>query len=276
MYEEHWQLNSRPFENSIGKGNAYYPAECHQAALLKLMYAIENRRGLALMSGPSGVGKSLLIQLLRRQLPEASSPLITISYPALNPTELVRYVAQSLHPIEESRSFVDTADAIVSIQSSLRRFHEQGRHPVLVFEEAHLMESYSGLETARLLMNLLSDETDGESVWTMIFSGLPTLLAQVNRYQPLDERLAVKCLLSPFSADETTSYIQHRIRCCGGDAEAIFSRDAIESIHILSGGIPRRINRLGDLALMLGFAEDRNQIDTHIVDGVQADLLPLS
>lgn len=274
MYEEHWQLNSRPFENSIGKGHAYYPAECHQAALLKLMYAIENRRGLALMSGPSGVGKSLLIQLLRKQLPEASSPLITISYPALNPTELVRYVAQSLHPIEESRSFADTADAIVSIQSSLRRFHEQGRHPVLVFEEAHLMESYSGLETARLLMNLLSDETDGESVWTMIFSGLPTLLAQVNRYQPLDERLAVKCLLSPFSADETTSYIQHRIRCCGGDAETIFSRDAIESIHTLSGGIPRRINRLGDLALMLGFAEDRNQIDTQIVEGVQADLLP--
>jgi general secretion pathway protein A len=110
----------------------------------------------------------------------------------------------------------------------------------------------------------------------MIFSGLPTLLAQVNRYQPLDERLAVKCVLSPFTADETTSYIQHRIRSCGGDAERIFSRDAIDSIHTLSGGIPRRINRLGDLALMLAFAEDRAQVNTDVIEGVQADLLPIA
>ncbi|MBN8604194.1 MAG: AAA family ATPase [Planctomycetes bacterium] len=276
MYEEHWQLNGRPFENSVGKGSAYYPAECHQAALLKLIYAIENRRGLALLCGQTGVGKSLIVQLLRTRLPENSSPLITVSYPALNPTELVRYIAQSLNPAEETRTYIDTADAVLSIQNSLRRFVEQGRHPVLVFEEAHLMESYSGLETARLLLNLLSDESEGESVWTMIFSGLPTLLAQVNRYQPLDERLAVKCVLSPFTADETTSYIQHRVRCCGGDAERIFTRDAIDSIHVLSGGIPRRINRLGDLALMLAFAEDRQQINTEVIEGVQADLLPIA
>jgi|694.fasta_scaffold03163_12 type II secretory pathway predicted ATPase ExeA len=280
MYEEHWQLDGRPFENnvgksSLGKSDAYYPAECHQAGLLKLLYAIENHRGLALLTGPTGIGKSLLIQLLKTRLPETASPLLTIAYPALNPNELVRYIAQSLNPADEARVYTDTADAILSIRNSLRRYVEQGRRPVLVFEEAHLLESYNGLETARLLLNVLSDEIDGESAWTMIFSGLPTLLAQINRYQPLDERLAVKCLLNPFSADETTSYIQHRVRVCGGDAERIFSSEAIESIHMLAGGIPRRINRLCDLALMLGFAEDRQQISADIIDGVQADLLPI-
>lgn len=276
MYEEHWNLSGRPFENNIGTGAAYYPAECHQAALLKLIYAIENRRGIALLCGQTGVGKSLIVQLLRSRLPESSSPLITIGYPALNPSELVRYIAQTLNPAEATRVFVDTTDAILSIQTSLRRFAEAGRHPVLVFEEAHLLEGYGGLETTRLLLNLLVDEMGGESVWTMIFAGLPTLLAQINRYQPLDERLAVKCILSPFTADETTAYIQHRVRSCGGDAESIFSRDALESIHVLSGGIPRRINRLGDLALMLGFAEDRRQVNSDVIEGVQADLLPLS
>jgi len=274
MYEEHWNLTARPFENSLARGAAYYPAECHQAALLKLLYAIENRRGIAMLCGPTGVGKSLLIQLLRQQLSDANSLLLTIGYPALNPNELVRYIAQTLNPAHEGGSFKDTADALHSLQNSLRRLLETGQHPVLVIEEAHLLEPHGGLETVRLLLNLLSDETDGESALTVVFTGLPTLLAQINRYQPLEERLAVKCLLAPFTLDETTSYIQYRLRSCGGDVQRIFKPDAIEAIHTLSGGIPRRINRLGDLALMLGFAEDRTQLTADVIEGVQADLLP--
>lgn len=273
MYEDHWKLSDRPFENSFTRSANYYPAECHQAGLLKLRYSIENRRGVAMLCGPSGIGKSLLIHLLKQQLPENYGPVVTINYPILSPPELVRYVAESLQPGSLSNSH-DSASALIAIERSLRNYLQAGQHPVIVFEEAHLLENHGGLEVIRLLVNLLSGEADGESVWTIILSGLPTLLAHTHRYQPLDERFAVKCLISPFTQDETVAYIQHRLRGCGGEADTIFRNDALDLIHTLSGGIPRRINRLADLTLMFGFAEDRRQITGDLVESVQADLLP--
>ena len=63
MYETYWQLSQKPFEN-VTDARFYYPSESHQAALLKLRYAIENRRGAALLAGPSGCGKTLLTTML--------------------------------------------------------------------------------------------------------------------------------------------------------------------------------------------------------------------
>ncbi len=70
----------------------------------------------------------------------------------------------------------------------------------------------------------------------------------------------------------TSAYVQHRLRESGANADRIFESAALERIHLLTQGIPRRINRLCDLALMVGFAEDRSVITSELIDNVHSDL----
>ena len=277
MYEAHWKLSERPFENRIDH-RFYYPAETHQAALLKLHYAIENRRAAAVMCGPGGMGKSLLIDALQRQLPDAHRPFCHLVFPAMNGPQMVRYLVDRLAASEQAEAAVaageprDMASDLVALERMLRDNLKKGQHAVVVVDEAHLLEQYDLLEPLRLLLNLAAAGSGGESAWTLVLVGQPTLLSHVERYHALDERLGVKCMLNRFLPEETTAYIQHRLRSAGADAEDIFEFDALERIHSLTQGIPRRINRLCDLALMVGYAEDRTRLSVDVIDNVHSDL----
>jgi general secretion pathway protein A len=270
MYEEYWRLNERPFENRVAN-DFYYPAETHQAAILKLRYAIENRRAAALMCGPSGMGKSMVASLLLQQLDESISPLRHLVFPALNSEQLIRYLVEQVvgHSGDSPRE--PSAD-LQRLERALCANMEAGKHAVVIVDEAHLLEQYGLLEPLRLLLNVAASQSDGESAWTLVLAGQPTLLAHVERYHPLDERLAVKCMLNRLLPEETLSYIQHRVRAAGGDASTLFDEESLDRIHQLSQGIPRKINRLCDLALMVGFAEERNVISGAVIDNVYGDL----
>src|SRR4051812_37503293 len=95
MYGSYWQLTEKPFENS-SESRFYYPSESHQSALLKLRYAIENRRSAALLVGPSGSGKTLVAQTLASQLPEGVGPLVQITFPQLPTDQFLSYLADEL------------------------------------------------------------------------------------------------------------------------------------------------------------------------------------
>src|SRR5271163_4439310 len=95
MYENYWQLSAKPFDGG-GDARFYYPSEVHQGALLKLRYAIESRRGGALLAGGSGSGKTLLVHALRRQLAENHSPVVHLVFPQMSASELLKYLADEL------------------------------------------------------------------------------------------------------------------------------------------------------------------------------------
>ena len=270
MYKEHWKLTDRPFENRV-EGPYYYPAETHQAALLKLHYAIENRRAAALLCGPGGIGKSLIIDSLKRQLSDEFRPVCPIVFPAMQSQQLIRYVVDNLDG--------DNADAPRETSLDLARFEkflranlDAHRHAVVVVDEAHLLEQHDLLEPLRLMLNIAASDAPGESAWTLVLVGQPTLLSHVERYHSLDERLAVKCMLNRLTPEETTAYVQHRLRVAGADAEEVFEYAALDRIHGLTQGIPRRINRLCDLALMVGYADDRKIISASVLESVHGDL----
>lgn len=270
MYESYWRLKTRPFENKTSS-DFYYPSETHQAAMLKLRYAIENRRAAALLCGPTGMGKSLVAELLLKQLGDTFRPIYHLVFPTLSGEQLVRYLVEQIDASGESWPREPSAD-LSRFELLLDKNLDQNRHAVIVVDEAHLLEQNGLLEPLRLLLNIASSRSPGESAWTLVLVGQPTLLSHVERYHPLDERLAVKCMLSRLLPEETIAYIQHRIRNAGGTTESIFEESALERIHQLSQGIPRRINRLCDLALMVGFAEERKLIESPVIDSVHSDL----
>jgi general secretion pathway protein A len=270
MYESHWQLDAKPFENTSDR-RFYYPGETYHGALLKLRYAVENRRGAALLTGAAGLGKTMLAQLLAQQLPETYSPVAHLVYPQMPSDQLLAYLAEEM---TKRRS-----DATPAIQQSLRRLAsaladnvKAQRHAVVIIDEAQLLAEADLLETVRLLLNF---EQSSQPAWTLLLVGQPSLLPTLDRMPELDERLAVKCLLRTFSLDETISYINHRLSAAGAQ-RSIFDDAAMETIHHLSHGVPRRINRLGDLALLIGYAEERSDIGAVQIEAVAEELVAVT
>lgn len=270
MYEKHWNLTARPFENRV-QDDYYYPAESHQAAVLKLRYAIENRRACAMLCGPSGVGKSLIVDAIDRQLDTDFTPFCHIVFPSLNHEQMIRYVIDYVDPTPDNESHA-TASELVRFEHFLINNLENGRHAVIVVDEAQLLEANQLLEPLRLLLNIGASQSPGEAAFTLVLVGQPTLLSQVERHHALDERLSVKCMLNRFRPEESASYISHRLNVSGSEIDAVFEPEAVTRIHEVTDGIPRRINRLCDLALMVGFAESREIIGSDVIDNVHYDL----
>ncbi len=264
-------VTGRPFEN-WGDERFYYPAEGHQTALLKLRYGLEHRRSVTVMCGESGIGKSLLVETLTQQLPEALTPIVRVTFPQLPEDQLLCWIADEL--TGEVVTTNDTAKtSLRRIEKFLRASSEASRHPILVIDEAHLLMNPEQLETLRLLLNLCVPKRDAESAWSLMLVGQPALLGHIERCRALEERVSVKCIVPRLSLDQTAAYIGHRVRAVGGDVEQMFTADAIEKLHARGSGIPRRINRLADLALMVSYAEDLTCVDAPQVEGVHEELL---
>ena len=98
MYTTYWQLHDRPFENATD-AKFYYPSEVHQGALLKLRYAVESSRGAALLAGAAGVGKTLLVNSLKRQLDDSYTPFVHVVFPQMNASELLAYLAAEIERV---------------------------------------------------------------------------------------------------------------------------------------------------------------------------------
>jgi type II secretory pathway predicted ATPase ExeA len=267
MYEAHWQLDARPFDHTAD-ARFYYPGESQQGALLKLRYAVEMRQPAALLAGPAGVGKTTLVQTLLRQCSDGLSPRLSIVFPQLPGEQLVSYLAGQLHDgIALPPESLDVS--LRRLENALRDNARAGRHALVIIDEAQLLSENGGLETVRLLLNL---NHEGRPLATILLIGQTGLLVAIERTPALEERIAVKCLLRRLTLTETMAYVQHRLQAAGC-TRTIFSDAALEAVHHQALGVPRRINRLCDLALLVGFAEEATQIDAAQIDAISEELL---
>ena len=267
MYEAFWGLQTKPFEQTADS-RFYYPSETHQGALLKLRYAIENRRGAALLSGEVGSGKTLLVQRLAAQLPKTCQPMAHVVFPLLSTAELMAYIADELSG-QRTEQPPAVSHSLRVIEQCLAEAAQQNRQVILAIDEGHLLASQGTLETLRLLLNLRPQEP---TTLMLLLVGQSGLLSAVSRFPELDERFGVKCLLRPFAMEDSASYVQHRLQAAGA-TKAIFEPKAVEALHYLSHGSVRQINRLADLSLLIGFAEQREVINAAQVEAVAEELV---
>lgn len=273
MYERYWQLECNPFENDADP-NAFYRSETHQSALLKLRYLIENRKGIGLAVGGTGLGKSYLVRMLTRQLDESCGPCIHLVYPQMSPAELLAYLAIELGASPQAvGSETGGVDRTVrEIELLLQRHSEQDRHPVIIVDEAHLIEDLQVFQALRLLLNFQRNQ---HHQFSLIFVGQRELLQTVRRLGQLEERLSVKCLLRALTADETADYVLRRLKAAGAQRE-IFEEAAMQPLYELSAGVPRRINRLCDMALLVGFADESPTISAEQIEAVAEELMTVA
>jgi general secretion pathway protein A len=270
MYEDYWQLETKPFEPTADL-QFQFPCPGHQASVHKLRYAIESRRPAALLVGPAGIGKTLAWHVLSTQLGEALGKQAHLIFPLLSPREMLAYLGHELGvPLTSPQPSVD--ECLSALQAVLYENRLHGKLAVLAVDESHLLEDAGLLDPLRLLMNL---RAGSEPLFTLLLIGQTAVLSTMERYNDLDDRLEIKVQLKPFTSDETAGYIEHRLVMAGA-SRPLFTPQALEMAHQLSGGIPRRINRLCDLALIVGFAAGDSDIDAPQLRAVQNELVTLS
>ncbi len=186
--------------------------------------------------------------------------------------ELLAYLADELDGSGPVAHSAGVPMSIRRIEKFLAANGQRGRHALVVVDEAHLIDSVRTFEALRLLLNFMPG---GAPAMTLMLVGEPAILPVLDRLPQWEERLDVKCLLQPLSESETAAYVEHRLREAGARRQIIES-DALPTLHALTQGIPRRINRLCDLALLVGFAEERKTLDASHFEAVSNELVTVA
>jgi type II secretory pathway predicted ATPase ExeA len=268
MYLDYWQLETKPFEPHC-EAPFLFASDSRQAALHKLRYAIEGRRAAAVLAGAAGGGKTLLVDSLQQELKADCQPFVRLVFPQMSDRDLLAYLAERLGAPPGDPPRMTVEESLRRLEFVLQDNANRKRHAVIVVDEAHLLEDSGLLEPLRLLLNLT---VNSRPAFTLVLIGQPALLPMVARHGAFDERLDIKVFLPSLTAEETAAYVQHRLDAAGSSRE-IFSSGALETIHQLAGGAPRRINRLCDLALLVGFANGDQAIGPDDLHAVHDELV---
>jgi type II secretory pathway predicted ATPase ExeA len=257
MYLEHWGLQKMPFGNAPTRSN-FYRSPQHEEALRRLLYVIEHRRGVAMLTGEVGCGKTTIIRALIDFLDQDKYQLNLLSNPALQPVDLIKAILLSLGGNASNNSKTVLLDRLhqVLIQNA-----ENGLSTILAIDEAHVIGNCATLDELRMLLNIQSDD---EFLITLILLGQPPLLKKITELQPLKERISIKFNLEPLDIQNTLNYVLHRLRCAGATRD-IFSVEAMRALYDFTGGLPLRINNLCDHCLLIGLMRQVNIVDTRIV-----------
>ena len=259
MYIEYFKLNEAPF--SLTPDPRYlFMSELHREGLAHLLYGVQQPGGFVQLTGEVGSGKTTLCRCLIRQLPPDTDVALILN-PRLTATELLATVCDELmipYP-PETTSIKILIDAL---NQRLLETHAQKRRTVLIIDEAQNLTG-DVLEQVRLLTNL---ETSQEKLLQVILLGQPELLTILKRRElrQLAQRITARYHLEPLSRSETHSYIRHRL-WVSGRREPLFTRQALNHVHRMSGGVPRVINIICDRALLGAYARDKRVIDASVI-----------
>lgn len=265
MYQQYWKLQEKPFENTPDPHFLYY-SQKHEEALSRLLYAIREQKGAAVLTGEYGSGKTLLSRVLLEELSGDQYQSALIFNPKLPPLQLLKEIIYQLG--SDVASLDNKTDLLHALNEILYRNKNDNKNTVIVIDEAQAIEEEGGFEELRLLLNF---QLNDDFLLTLILLGQPELKEQIDNLAQLKQRLAIRYHLKALTEVETKKYIKHRLTVAGAKQE-IFSGSASKEIYRFSGGIPRRINNICDMALLLGFEEEVKKIAKKTIKDVAEDL----
>jgi len=228
---------------------------------------VSRMRGLSVLVGDIGAGKTTLARRLLDALPEEEyeAALFVIIHSGVTASWLLRRIALQLgveNPAQEKLALLS------QLYQRLVQIHEQGRKAVVLIDEAQMLETRELMEEFRGLLNL---EVPERKLISFVFFGLPDIERNLRLDPPLAQRVAMRYRLEPLNAESTRSYIDHRIHTAGG-SRVPFTPEAIEVLHQLSGGSPRIINTLCDNALFEAYLSGETTVDAPRIEEIARNL----
>ena len=263
MYENYWGLTSLPFQ-IVSDPEKYFPSSVHEEARSRISYAIRYGKGAALFTGEVGMGKTTVTNVVAKKLTDKNIDLAMITNPLLCVNDFLKEI---LYQMKVKSSASSKLDLIHEINDKLLSNFHNGKTTVLMIDEAHLITDMQILEEIRLLLNY---QYDGNFLLTVILVGQPELRKIVRNITPLEQRLTIKFHLRNLSFEGTKDYILYRLDLAGG-RDSIFTLDAIKLVHEYSNGIPRKINQICDMALLVTSYEKKLNVDVEDIRKVIAD-----
>lgn len=269
MYIQHWNLSEKPFENTPDPRFLYRSLE-HEEGLTRLLYAVRESKGAAVLTGVFGCGKTLLGRSLMKELGRDVYKVAYITNPLLSHVELLMAIATGLGitDLPTKKTEVLTNVVLDSIGRALSNNQRDGKKTVVIIDEVHVITDHLILEELRLLLNF---QLEDAFLLTLLLLGQPELKENIGTNKQLSQRISIRCHLKNLGPMESSEYITHRLGVAGCQSP-IFTERAVASIHEKSGGIPRRINQICDLCLFAGFGRDMENIDEGLVQEVAADI----
>ncbi len=265
MYCQFYGLKEKPF-NVTSDPSFFFLSRQHREALSHLSYGVTQRKGIIVITGDVGAGKTTLCRYFLNQLgPNIKTAFILNPY--FSDVELLEAIIKDFG----IRSFSPSKLSLVSqLNKFLLKESEAGNNIVLIIDEAQNLKPEL-LEQVRLLSNL---ETEKNKLLQVILVGQPQLNRTLNLddLKQLRQRIMVRFHLTSLEDDEVKDYIDHRLSIAAGTRRIEFTHDAIRHISEFSSGTPRLINMICDRALLAGFVAETHTIDTGIINRCFAEL----
>lgn len=265
-YLSYYGLNQEPF-SIMPLMRFYYHSEQHDRAMEKLQRAVSDMKGLAVVVGDIGTGKTTLARRLLDSLPEEDyeASLMVIIHTDVDANWLLKRIAVQLGVPAPAEKRVDI---LSQLYRRLVQIAEQGKKAVVLIDEAQMLRNPNLMQEFRGLLNL---ELPEHKLVSFVFFGLPELEGILQSDPALVQRIAVKHRLLPFQLETTADYIRHRLGLSGATRE-LLTENAIYHLHEYAHGIPRLINVIADNALFEGYIRKLDMIDFDVVDSVADDL----
>jgi general secretion pathway protein A len=269
VYTDFYGLKELPFSLTPDPRFIYFTPS-HIEVMANLHYGIESGKGLVVVTGEVGTGKTTVLRWMLQRLDRT----VLVAY-IFNPRLTVPEFYQHLAALLDVQGWASKSDFLLALGRVLDSRHSRGLRTVLLIDEAQGLSPYV-LEEIRLLSNF---ESDTAKQLQIVLTGQPELRAVLNNpdLRQLKQRVALRCDIQPLpNLEETERYITSRLLVAGAERTDIFSPNAIEFIFRCSEGIPRQINNLCDNALLAGFASGEEKIGRSIIEevAISLDMLP--
>lgn len=263
MYLSHWGLTDSPFSKDRD-AHLFYQGLPQEEALARLHFLVDRGRRLGLLCGPLGCGKSLLLDVFAGQLRRGGRKVVVTSALGRTSRELLWEVASRFGVMPSHDAEMMTLWRAIADHVAENRWQQVDT--VLLIDDVEEI----GADMVTTLVRLVEIDPTPNARWTVL------LVTDTVGFQRLGERLldqiALRIDLTPWQPQDTIDYVQHALAAAGG-RPAIVADDALTTLHDLSAGVPRHVNRLIDLALVAGAGVQLDQLDATTIQSAAEELV---
>ena len=258
MYEKYWDLTEKPFENTPDPRFMYYSKK-HEEALTRLLYAVKEEKGAVMLTGEYGSGKTILSRILLDELiKDKIYEVALIIHPQLTP---IQFIQEIIYQLKNEYAKGSKPQLLHTMQDIIYKNFNEGKKTVILIDEAQIIKDKDTFEELRLFLNF---QLNNRFLLTLILIGQPELLKKIKSIPQLQQRLGIKYHLLGLNSAELEEYIRHRLSVAGSKRD-IFAKETFEMIYNYSEGLPRKINNVCDMSLLVGFGQEAKVIDKELL-----------